>query len=284
MTPSAFHLDHTRHDRNSLKMPGTIQTDALNGEGGQDLDGHDGVDGHGLDGNGHSGNGHGGNGHSGNGHNGNGHNGHDSFNGHNGHGSLNGNGNGTNGHDDGLNGHSNGHNGHNGTSKQDEPIAICGMACRLPGGIASPQSLWDFLITKQDGRSRVPESRYNTDAFSSTTGKPGTTRTDYGYFLSDDLRTFDASRFHMSVKELERLDPQQRLLLHVAQECVDDAGETDTSGARIGVYVGDMQRGWSDVYEKESQNYGTYHLLGLDDFALANRVSYEMNLKGPRLD
>ncbi|EJP67836.1 polyketide synthase, putative [Beauveria bassiana ARSEF 2860] len=168
----------------------------------------------------------------------------------------------------------------NGNAAKD-PIAICGMACRLPGGIENPEQLWTFLTNKQDGRSRVPESRYNTDGFSSTRSKPGATRTDYGYFIDDNLRGFDASRFHMSVKELERCDPQQRLLLQVSQECIDDAGEMGTSGRRIGVYVGDMQRGWSDVYEKETQNYGTYHLLGLDDFALANRVSYEMNLKGP---
>ncbi|PMB71845.1 Lovastatin nonaketide synthase mokA [Beauveria bassiana] len=169
----------------------------------------------------------------------------------------------------------------NGNAAKD-PIAICGMACRLPGGVKNPEQLWTFLTNKQDGRSRVPESRYNTDGFSSKRSKPGATRTDYGYFIDDNLRSFDASRFHMSVKELERCDPQQRLLLQVSQECIDDAGEMGTSGRRIGVYVGDMQRGWSDVYEKETQNYGTYHLLGLDDFALANRVSYEMNLKGPR--
>ncbi|KAJ3494818.1 hypothetical protein NLG97_g3829 [Lecanicillium saksenae] len=168
-----------------------------------------------------------------------------------------------------------------GNKAPKDPIAICGMACRLPGGIKTPEQLWTFLTNKQDGRSRVPESRYNTDGFSSTRSKPGATRTDYGYFIEDDLRNFDASRFHMSVKELERCDPQQRLLLQVSQECVDDAGEVGISGRRIGVYIGDMQRGWSDVYEKEAQNYGTYHLLGLDDFALANRVSYEMNLKGP---
>ncbi|KAM3511944.1 hypothetical protein MY11210_004415 [Beauveria gryllotalpidicola] len=169
----------------------------------------------------------------------------------------------------------------NGSNAAKDAIAICGMACRLPGGIKNPEQLWTFLTNKQDGRTRVPESRYNTDGFSSTRSKPGATRTDYGYFIEDNLHNFDASRFHMSVKELERCDPQQRLLLQVSQECVDDAGEMGTSGRRIGVYVGDMQRGWSDVYEKETQNYGTYHLLGLDDFALANRVSYEMNLKGP---
>ncbi|KUI71938.1 Lovastatin diketide synthase LovF [Cytospora mali] len=164
-----------------------------------------------------------------------------------------------------------------------EPMAICGMACRLPGGITSPESLWKFLIEKRDARSRVPESRYNTDAYSSKREKPGTTRTDYGYFIDDDLRSFDPSCFHMSVKELERCDPQQRLMLLVARECVDDAGETDIAGNRIGVYVGVSQRGWWNMYEKETQNYGTYHLLGLDDFTMSNRVSYEMDLKGPSM-
>ncbi|KAK2596769.1 hypothetical protein QQS21_006164 [Conoideocrella luteorostrata] len=198
-------------------------------------------------------------------------------------GSTNGSTNGTSEERNRFNGDEIYHNGiyHKPEKTNSDPIVICGMACRLPGGIGSPEELWKYLMDKQDARSQVPGSRYNTTSFSSSVGKPGTTNTDYGYFLSHDLRSFDASRFHMSVKEVERCDPQQRLMLQVSQECIDDAGETTTAGRRVGVYVGDMQRGWADAYGKETQNYGTYHLLGLDDFALSNRVSYELNLKGP---
>ena len=60
-----------------------------------------------------------------------------------------------------------------------EPIAICGMATRLPGGIMTPQELWKFLIAKGDARCRVPKSRYNISAFHSETEKPGTIRPEY---------------------------------------------------------------------------------------------------------
>lgn len=174
-------------------------------------------------------------------------------------------------------------NGTGSRVKSLEPVAICGMACRLPGGISTPEELWQFLISKQDGRSRVPASRYNTDGHSSRIpGKPGQTRSDYGYFINDDLQTFDASCFGMSVAELERCDPQQRLMLMAACESIADAGEVGVAGRQVGVYMGVSERGWGDLYEKESQNYGSYNMLGTGDFALSNRISYELDLKGPR--
>jgi hypothetical protein len=61
-----------------------------------------------------------------------------------------------------------------GTKGNFEPIAICGMACRLPGGVSSPAELWEFLIRGGDGRCRVPKSRYNIAGHFSPTKRPGT--------------------------------------------------------------------------------------------------------------
>lgn len=107
------------------------------------------------------------------------------------------------------------------------PIAICGMALRLPGGLESPQDLWEFLLAKGDARSRVPESRYNISAYHSDSGKSGTIATQYGYFLDDSVKlgSLDASRFSLSRAELEFSDPQQRRMLEVVREAFDDAGE-----------------------------------------------------------
>ncbi|PWY87347.1 hypothetical protein BO94DRAFT_585895 [Aspergillus sclerotioniger CBS 115572] len=163
------------------------------------------------------------------------------------------------------------------------PIAICGMACRLPGGIRSPEQMWNFLLNKGDARSRVPESRYNIDAYYSPVDKPGSIKTQYGYFLDDDLSKADGSLFTMSPMELGRCDPQQRLMLEVARECIEDAGEVDWKGTRTGVYMGNFGEDWSEMSDKESQQYGVYRLAGLGDFALANRVSYEMDLQGPSM-
>ncbi|KAI0835035.1 hypothetical protein F5Y06DRAFT_142856 [Hypoxylon sp. FL0890] len=160
-------------------------------------------------------------------------------------------------------------------------MAICGMACRLPGGIKSPSDLWEFLVSKGDAKVRVPGSRYNIDAFYSTSGKTGTVKTPYGYFLDDDLSGFDSSFFKMSAKEISLCDPQQKQLLEVARECIVDAGETLWRGENVGVFIGTFGDDWAEMLESDPQQYGSYRVLGASDFSLSNRVSYEMDLKGP---
>ncbi|KAI1488819.1 hypothetical protein F5X96DRAFT_684632 [Biscogniauxia mediterranea] len=165
------------------------------------------------------------------------------------------------------------------------PIAICGMACRLPGGIASPQELWDFLIAGGDANSEAPKSRFNVEAYKSSKRKPGTTVTTRGYFLDDsnDLSSIDSSFFSMGRTELERLDPQQRLLLEVTKEALDDAGETNYKNTNIGTYVGNYGNDWYDLFYQEQQRYGRYQLSVNTDFMVSNRISYELGLMGPSM-
>ncbi|XXH05280.1 hypothetical protein Hte_011705 [Hypoxylon texense] len=116
-----------------------------------------------------------------------------------------------------------------GDSTAFTPIAICGMAYRLPGGVHSSQELWEFLMAKGDARSSVPASRYKISSHHSNSEKPGTSVSEYGYFLDEtvELGTLDTSFFPLARKELESLDPQQRILLEVARQSLDDAGEHD---------------------------------------------------------
>ncbi|GJN81831.1 type I iterative polyketide synthase [Purpureocillium lilacinum] len=216
----------------------------------------------------------------------------------------------TNGHLNGngqANGHTNGHvNGHsNGTTDHSssrtptgatngshasknpatEPIAICGMSVRLPGGLHTPQQFWDFLLSKKDARGPVPESRYNVSSYHTEPRKPGSVGTEYGYFLDEsiDIATVDTSFFSMRRAEVERTDPQQRQMLEVARECMEDAGEKDYKGRPIGCYMGSFGEDWTEMFAKESQQYGLYRITGYGDFMLPNRVSYEMDLMGPSL-
>lgn len=168
--------------------------------------------------------------------------------------------------------------GENGQS----PIAICGMAFRLPGGLSTSQQLWDFLLNKGDARSQVPESRYNVSAFHDPTGKPGSVISEHGYFLDEDIGRLDTSFFTMARMEVERLDPQQRLMLETARECFEDSGVTDWRGKRVGCYMGSLFEDWCEMFARETQNWGRYRITGFGDFALSNRVSYEMDLQGPR--
>jgi acyl transferase domain-containing protein len=170
------------------------------------------------------------------------------------------------------------------TSGADFPIAICGMALRLPGGLGSPQQLWDFLLAKGDARGRVPESRYNILAYYSTSGRPGTIGTEYGYFLDDSVKlgALDASRFSLSRAELEFADPQQRRMLEVVRECFDDAGEVGFKGGLIGCYMGSYGEDWLEMQNRDPQQSGINKIDGYGDFMLSNRISYEMDLCGPR--
>ena len=159
-----------------------------------------------------------------------------------------------------VNGHQNGHITPptpliNNSPTTFEPIAICGMACRLPGGIHCPQQLWDFLLAKRDARAGVPDSRYKSSSHYSANGKPGTINSEYGYFLDENvkLESLDTSFFSISKTELERTDPQQRQLLEVARECIDDAGELNWRGSNTGVYAGNFGEDWCEMFAKDSQ-------------------------------
>jgi acyl transferase domain-containing protein len=200
----------------------------------------------------------------------------------------------TNGHSNGYtNGHSNGYtNGHtNGTSSPPDgtpyaeqvPIAVCGMGMRLPGGIRNDADLYDFLVNKKDARAPTGKDRYNVDAFYSPHSKHGTIITKHGYFLEDiDFSKFDLSMFTMTPAEVEQLDPNQRLVLEVAREALENAGETGWRGKKVGTYVGVFSEDWQDLHAKDTNDYGPYQIIGKLDFAIANRVAYEYDLKGPR--
>lgn len=164
------------------------------------------------------------------------------------------------------------------------PIAIIGLALRLPGKVSTPEEFWSLLINKQDGRCRVPEDRYNIDAFHDDNEK-GQMRvaSDHGYFLDHvNLKAFDASFFSSKRNEAEVTDPQQRLLLEVAWECMESAGQTSLQGSDTGVYVGVFGEDWHNMQHRDEQTFSAYRVLSAGDYALANRLSYEFDFRGPR--
>ncbi|TPX08256.1 uncharacterized protein E0L32_001848 [Thyridium curvatum] len=165
-----------------------------------------------------------------------------------------------------------------------DPIAICGMALRLPGGIATPDQFWEFLVNKRDARSLIPDSRFKAGSFYSKSGKTGHLRTQHGYFLDDSmLGTLDTTFFSMSRPEVERLDPQQRLLLEITRECFDSAGETAYRGRAIGTYIGSFGEDWQEIMSKDEEVVGQFKITGYGDFVLSNRLAYEYDLRGPSM-
>ncbi|KAI0377169.1 polyketide synthase [Hypomontagnella monticulosa] len=164
-----------------------------------------------------------------------------------------------------------------------EPIAICGISLRLPGGIHNGEDFWDLLVNGRDARTKIPASRFAIEGFDSSLGGPGAIHTRHGYFLEDDLSRLDTSFFSMSRNELERCDPQQRQLLEVVRECFEDAGEVNYRGQPIGCYIGTFGQDWHEMSVKEPHQTGNYTVTGYSDLILANRVSYEYDLHGPSL-
>ncbi|KAK9770756.1 putative Carrier domain-containing protein [Seiridium cardinale] len=166
-----------------------------------------------------------------------------------------------------------------------DAIAICGIGLRLPGGVCTTQNLWDLLINGRDARTTVTEGgqRFNPDGFDDSLGGKFSIRDQNGYFLSQDLSLFDPSFFSMGRKEAERCDPQQRLLLEVTRECLEDAGEVNYRGQRIGCYVGSFGSTWSRLQGMDPLFPNNYDMTGSEDYMLSNRISYEYDLSGPSM-
>lgn len=173
------------------------------------------------------------------------------------------------------------------THMQFEPIAICGMGMRLPGGVRDAEGLWDLLYNKRSGRCLVPKDRYNVDAWYGPPGKVGHVCSKYGCFLDDiNLANGDVSFWSMTKQEMECLDPQQRLVLEVVYESLQNAGQDPQAlrGRKIGVYLGTFEGDWLELDGKDSQTSLTYRLTGFGDYMVANRVHYEFGFMGPRYE
>ena len=118
-----------------------------------------------------------------------------------------------------------------------DPLAVIGMACRLPGNSNSPQSLWSLLEHGDCAIGGVPESRFNIKGHFDGSRKPNTLRSPGAMFLENiDLSKFDAPFFSIARQEAIAMDPQQRQLLEVVYECLENAGVTlqSLNGAPVG--------------------------------------------------
>jgi acyl transferase domain-containing protein len=167
-------------------------------------------------------------------------------------------------------------------SDSEDMIAICGIGLRLPGGVNNESDFWQHLLQGRDARKLFPKERYNTAGFDDSLGWTAPIQTKHGYLLENDLAELDTSFFAMTRAEAERCDPQQRQLLEVVRECFEDAGEVNYRGQQIACYVGNSGEDWLRMGAYEPFHVGGYVMAGNSDLMIANRVSYEYDLKGAR--
>src|ERR1700761_5817055 len=102
-------------------------------------------------------------------------------------------------------------------ASRNQDVAIIGMSCQLPGGVNSPEDLWDFCSKAQSSSRPIPTSRFDASQFfHPDRNKNGYFNTEAGSFLDKDVAAYDAPFFNISEAEAKTLDPQQRLLLQTA--------------------------------------------------------------------
>ncbi|MCI3934399.1 type I polyketide synthase [Streptomyces sp. AN091965] len=167
----------------------------------------------------------------------------------------------------------------------DEPLAIVGMACKLPGGVTGPEGLWRLVSEGRDAVSGFPEDRgWDLEGlFDPDPDRAGTSYTDQGGFLHE-AGLFDAGFFGISPREATAMDPQQRLLLEASWEALERAGidPGTLKGADVGVYSGVFGQGYgatgTGVVAPEAEGFaGT----GSAGSVASGRVSYVLGFEGP---
>ena len=169
--------------------------------------------------------------------------------------------------------------------QSNEPVAIVGMSCRYPGGVSSPEQLWEMVCAGRDAVSEFPQDR-NWDLerlYDPDPERTGTTYVREAGFLHEATE-FDADFFSISPKEALSMSPQQRLLLEVSWEALESAGMDPVSlaGSDTGVFAGAS----SDAYgigllDSDSSDLDGYIGTGNLGSILSGRVSYTLGLEGP---
>ncbi|MDD4867396.1 MAG: type I polyketide synthase, partial [Mycobacterium sp.] len=162
------------------------------------------------------------------------------------------------------------------------PVAVIGMACRLPGGINSPDLFWDALLRGDDLVVEIPADRWDVDYYyDPEPGVPGRSVCKWGAFL-DDIGAFDPEFFGISEKEATAMDPQHRLLMETAWEAMEHAGLTKATMAEAtGVFVGYNYSDYEFVSAATDAFDGPYGTPGTISCMASGRIAYALGLRGP---
>ncbi|WP_323181852.1 beta-ketoacyl synthase N-terminal-like domain-containing protein [Streptomyces sp. NBC_01408] len=166
----------------------------------------------------------------------------------------------------------------------NEPIAIIGMACRLPGKVVSPEDLWQFVLDDGDAIGAFPDDRgWDLDAlYDPEQRRKGTLYVREGGFV-DRAADFDAAFFGVSPREATAMDPQQRLLLETGWEAFERAGIDPTAlrGTDVGVFSGTNIQDYSSLLLSSPGAFEGHVGTGNAAAVLSGRLAYTFGFEGP---
>ena len=165
------------------------------------------------------------------------------------------------------------------------PIAVVGMACRLPGGIDSPQALWEALLEGRDMVTEIPRERWDSDEYyDPEKGTPGRSNSKWGAFI-DDVAGFDPEFFGINEREAIAMDPQHRMLMEISWEAVEHAGlrPDAMSGTATGVFIGMSHDDYVMVTNDAGLYDQAYAFTGTPFSMASGRISHSLGLQGPSM-
>lgn len=166
------------------------------------------------------------------------------------------------------------------------PIAIIGIGCRLPGGATDTEKLWDLLSEGRSAWSETPENRFNWKSFYHPSPEAdGAHNHRGGHFLQQDTALFDAGFFGIPAYEAQAIDPQQRFLLETTVEALENAGLPleNLRGTDTAVYIAMFTRDYDRNLFKDPGDLPKYHVTGVGEAIVSNRISYLLDLHGPSM-
>jgi acyl transferase domain-containing protein/surfactin synthase thioesterase subunit/acyl carrier protein len=180
----------------------------------------------------------------------------------------------------------NNNNDNNDINTTADPVAIVGIACRLPGEAVDLEQFWKVLISESETCTQIPDEKFNIERYSRNADERlhPISKTSSAHFLKDPIDEFDAEFFGISRKEAASMDPQHRLLLQSTYHALEDSGLTleQIHGTNTAVYVGVMQSHYTSLRTREAlDTHNQYSYMNTSIAYSAARLSYYFNLTGP---